>query len=143
YYDFEVVNNFLYLGTERQQPHSRDKTKVKFYPLIPVLLYGNKFYSIRSWALKDSDEELLALFERILRIIYGPVCEEDKRRIRYNQELYQLYQHPSNCTNCINIQTLFENFELAVCNGLEMCKGWKKMSRQENVSLQTRMDIER
>uniref|UniRef100_T1G9W3 Uncharacterized protein n=1 Tax=Megaselia scalaris TaxID=36166 RepID=T1G9W3_MEGSC len=39
--------------------------------------------------------------------------------------------------------TLFENFELDVCNGLDMCIEWNKMSRQENVSLQTRMDIER
>lgn len=120
-YDFEVVSNFIYLGTEvtsdnnitsevkrrimlanrclyglsklmRSKLLSR-KTKVRLYHqlIMPVLLYGSE-----SWALKDSDEELLAVFERrILRIIYGPVCEEGEWRIRYNNELYQLYQHPS------------------------------------------------
>uniref|UniRef100_T1GKT5 Uncharacterized protein n=1 Tax=Megaselia scalaris TaxID=36166 RepID=T1GKT5_MEGSC len=87
-----------------------------------------------AYALKDSDEELLAIFERrIFRIIYGPVCEEGEWRISYNRELYQLYQHPR----------LFEKFELDVYNGLDMWRGWKKMFPQENVSLETRTDIER
>lgn len=117
-YNFEVVRNFIYLGTEvtsdnnittevkrrivlanrclyglskllRSKQLSR-KTKVRLYHqlILPVLLYGAE-----SWNLKDSDEELLAVFERkVLRIIYGPVCEAGEWRTRYNQELYQMYQ---------------------------------------------------
>ena len=67
------------------------KSKMRLYhqQIMPVLLYGSE-----SWALKDSDEKLLAVFERrILRIIYGPICEEGEWRIRYNND--HLYQHPS------------------------------------------------
>uniref|UniRef100_T1GNZ3 Uncharacterized protein n=1 Tax=Megaselia scalaris TaxID=36166 RepID=T1GNZ3_MEGSC len=52
-------------------------------------------------------------------------------------------EQAKNCTSCINIQALFENFKLDVCNGLDMCRGWKRISWQENFSLQARMDIER
>uniref|UniRef100_T1GII1 Uncharacterized protein n=1 Tax=Megaselia scalaris TaxID=36166 RepID=T1GII1_MEGSC len=84
---------------------------------MPVLLCRSE-----SYALKDSEGELLAVFERrILRIIYGPVCEDGE-------------WITMNGTNCINIQALFEIFELDVCNGLDMCGGWKRMSRPENVS---------
>ena len=120
-YNFEVVKNFVYLGTEvtsdnntkvevkrriqlanrclfglskllRSKYLSR-KTKVKLYHqlVLPVLLYGAE-----NWNLSETDEELLAVFERkILRIIYGPVCEAGEWRSRYNHELYQLYQHAS------------------------------------------------
>uniref|UniRef100_T1GW81 Uncharacterized protein n=1 Tax=Megaselia scalaris TaxID=36166 RepID=T1GW81_MEGSC len=67
-------------------------------------------------SLYGSESWALTIFERrILPITYRPVCEE----------------------------AWFENFELDVCNGLDMCRGWKKMSWQGNVSLQNRMDIER
>ena len=38
-------------------------------------------------------EQILNTFERkILRRIFGPICEEGEWRRRYNRELYELYQ---------------------------------------------------
>ena len=55
-----------------------------------MLLYGSE-----SWSLTAADEQLLATFERkILRIIFGAVCIDGDWRIRYNHELYRLYDHP-------------------------------------------------
>ena len=46
------------------------------------------------WNIKTTDEKCLLVFERkILRTIYGPVCENGEWRIRYNHELQHLYQH--------------------------------------------------
>jgi hypothetical protein len=40
-----------------------------------------------------ADEEALAVFERrVLRTIYGPIKEGENYRIRFNEELYQLYR---------------------------------------------------
>ena len=42
--------------------------------------------------MTSTDEELLRVFERkVLRIIFGPVCVEGEWRIRFNHELYDLY----------------------------------------------------
>jgi len=118
-YNIEVVKNFVYLGSEitskndvsaevsrrivmanrclgglrklLRSKHLSRKTKIQLYHQLiqPVLLYGAE-----TWSLKTTDEKSLLVFERkILRTIYGPVCENGEWRIRYNHELQHLYQH--------------------------------------------------
>jgi len=49
-------------------------------------------YRAETWVLSKADELRLGVFERkILRRIYGPICEGAVRRSRYNEELYRLY----------------------------------------------------
>jgi hypothetical protein len=56
----------------------------------PILMYGSE-----SWPLSKKDESLLQIFEKkILRRIYGPIYEGGIWRIRYNNELYKLYNEP-------------------------------------------------
>ena len=56
--------------------------------ILPVLLYGAE-----CWTISKTAEQILGSFERkILRRIYGPVCEEGEWRRRRNCELYVLYQ---------------------------------------------------
>jgi hypothetical protein len=53
----------------------------------PVLMYGAE-----TWDLRKADDLRLGVFERkILRRIYGPICEGAIWRSRYNEELYRLY----------------------------------------------------
>jgi hypothetical protein len=53
----------------------------------PVLMYG-----VETWVLSKAVELRLGVLERkILRRIYGPICEGAKWRSRYNEELYHLY----------------------------------------------------
>jgi hypothetical protein len=53
----------------------------------PVLMYWAE-----TWVLSKADELRVGVFERkILRRIYGPICEEATWRSRYNVELYRLY----------------------------------------------------
>ena len=50
-------------------------------------------YGAATWVLSKGDELRLGVFERkILRRIYGPVCEEEIWRSKYNEELYRLYE---------------------------------------------------
>ena len=65
------------------------KYKVIIYKTLikPVLLYGAE-----TWVLSKADVLRLGVFERkILRRIYGPICEGATWRSRYNEELYRLY----------------------------------------------------
>ncbi|XP_054085666.1 LINE-1 retrotransposable element ORF2 protein isoform X1 [Zeugodacus cucurbitae] len=117
-HNFEVVDNFVYLGTSinntnnvsleiqrritlanrcyfglSRQLNSKvlsRRTKIKLYKslIIPVLLYGAE-----AWTMSTSDETTLGVFERkILRKIYGPqnIGNGEYRR-RWNDELYELY----------------------------------------------------
>jgi len=62
-----------------------EKHKATMYKTLikPVLMYGAK-----TWVLNKVDELRLGVFERkILRRIYGPICEEAVWRSRYNEEL--------------------------------------------------------
>jgi hypothetical protein len=53
----------------------------------PVLVYGAE-----TWVMRGADELRLGVFERkLLRRIYGPICEEGTWRSRYDDELYHLY----------------------------------------------------
>jgi hypothetical protein len=50
-------------------------------------------YGAEAWVLSKADEARLGFFERkILRRIYGHLCEEAMWRSRYNEELYRLYE---------------------------------------------------
>jgi hypothetical protein len=56
----------------------------------PVLLYG-----CETWAINRHNEEKIAIFEsKALRKIYGPTYDNGRWRIRYNNELYQLFGEP-------------------------------------------------
>jgi len=62
------------------------KCKVIMYKTLikPVLMYGAE-----TWVLSKADELRLGVFERkVLRRIYGPICEGATWRSRYNEELY-------------------------------------------------------
>ena len=84
--------NRCYFGLQKQLKSriiSR-KAKTKIYKTLirPVLTYAAE-----TWTLTKADELKLDVFERkILRRIYGPICENGVWRSRYNHELYQLYQ---------------------------------------------------
>ncbi|XP_049315624.1 uncharacterized protein LOC125779109 [Bactrocera dorsalis] len=117
-HNFEVVDNFVYLGTSvnttnnvsleiqrritlanrcyfglsrqlRSKVLSR-QTKTKLYKslIIPVLLYGAE-----AWTMSTTDESTLRVFERkVLRKIYGPLrVGHGEYRIRWNDELYEIY----------------------------------------------------
>ena len=117
---FETVQSFVYLGSlvnsnndiseeisRRIQNANRcyfglqaqfksrllsHKTKCRLYKTLikPVLTYASE-----TWPLGEKDKLRLAAFERkILRRIYGPKKDGEVWRIRYNQELYQLYKTP-------------------------------------------------
>ena len=65
------------------------KHKVTMYKTLikPVLMCGTE-----TWVLSKVDELRLGVFERkMIRRIYGPICEEAVWRSRYNEELYRLY----------------------------------------------------
>uniref|UniRef100_A0A8D8QY66 Endonuclease-reverse transcriptase n=1 Tax=Cacopsylla melanoneura TaxID=428564 RepID=A0A8D8QY66_9HEMI len=55
-----------------------------------VLLYGSEM-----WALSKSSEKKLVTFEnKILRKVFGPVCENGIWRIRKNKEIRDLFNEP-------------------------------------------------
>ena len=52
-------------------------------------------YGSECWSLNRRNEEELQVFERrILRKIFGLICDNGKWRIRYNSELYSIYTDP-------------------------------------------------
>lgn len=72
------------------------KTKLNIYKTLirPIVTYGAE-----TWTLTKSVSARLAVFERkVLRRILGAVKQGDNWRIRYNNELYELY-------NEINLET--------------------------------------
>ena len=85
-----LANRTLYgLGRVLKSKFVRRNTKLKIYKtlIIPVLIYGAE-----SWTLSEADKNSLGVFERkVLRMVCGPVCEEEGWRRRFNSELYQLY----------------------------------------------------
>jgi sorting nexin-29 len=79
---FGLVNTLKTKNINRKYKVIIHKTLIK-----PVLMYGAE-----TWVLSKADELRLGVFERkILRRIYGPICEEATWRSRYNKELYHLY----------------------------------------------------
>jgi hypothetical protein len=71
-------SHFLTLNTKLRS----HKTLVR-----PVLIYASE-----SWTLIRGNEEGLRIFERkLLRRIFGPVCENGFWNIRYNNEFCELF----------------------------------------------------
>jgi hypothetical protein len=61
-----------------------------FFKFINSLMIARSVACNR--ALSKADELRLRVFERkILRRIYGPICEGETWRSRYNEDLYRLY----------------------------------------------------
>jgi len=59
-----------------------------------------------TWVLSKADDLRLGVFERkILRRIYGPICEGAIWRSRYNEELYRLYDE-TNLVTTVRITRL-------------------------------------
>jgi hypothetical protein len=57
-------------------------------------------YTAETWTTTKNDERRLSIFERkILRRIYGPICEEGQWRKRYSREPEELYNEP----NVVNV----------------------------------------
>lgn len=118
---FEVVNEFPYLGalmdnkfctskeiTRRiitaqrafyglkhllRSKNVTRKTKFAMYITLirPVAIYGSE-----SWNTTEEDLRQLGVFERkVLRTVIGPLrMSEGQYRIRYNHELYRIYNEP-------------------------------------------------
>ena len=65
------------------------QAKVRIYQTIvrPIVCYVSE-----TWTLTKRTEKRLITFEnKVLRRIYGPICENRQWRIRKNRELRQLY----------------------------------------------------
>jgi hypothetical protein len=78
---FRLVNILKVKNINRKYKVIIYKTLIK-----PVLMYGAEI-----WVLSKADELRLGVFERkILRRIYGPICEGATWRSIYN-ELFRLY----------------------------------------------------
>jgi hypothetical protein len=63
-------------------------SKVKIYKTLirPVTTYGTE-----TWTMSAADENALCVFERkVVRMIYGPVREGERWRIRSNRELEEI-----------------------------------------------------
>ncbi|CAG9839495.1 unnamed protein product [Diabrotica balteata] len=88
-----ILANKCYFGLSRQM-RSRNlsqKTKITIYKTFiqPVLTYGSETLTI-----SKADENLLLIFERrILRRIFGGICENGVWRRRYNYEIYHRYKY--------------------------------------------------
>jgi hypothetical protein len=63
--------------------------------LYKTLIHTVLTYGSETWTLSKNSENALSTFEReILRRIYGPVQDNGQWRIRYNNELCELYGEP-------------------------------------------------
>ena len=57
-------------------------------------------YAAETWITTKNDERGLSMLKRkVLRRIYGPICEGGQWQKRYNRELEELYNEP----NTVNI----------------------------------------
>lgn len=115
---FEVVDRFTYLGaivqmdndTTHEIKHQINMANKCYFGLlrtmkrrvlsrsVKVCLYKTLIrpvltYACETWTISKNNEYALQYFERkILRRVYGPICENGVWRKRYNQELYDLFK---------------------------------------------------
>lgn len=123
-HSFDKVNEFVYLGsllTSNNELKDEINRRISianraYYALLPIIkskiiarktklnIYKTLIrpivtYGAETWTLTKSVSARLAVFERkVLRRILGAVKQGDNWRIRYNSELYELY-------NEINLET--------------------------------------
>lgn len=79
-------------GVMKSRSNVSRETKIRIYKTVlrPVVLYGSE-----TWAVTRECEEWLRIWERkVLRRIFGPVCENGIWRRRSNEELRNLYGQP-------------------------------------------------
>jgi hypothetical protein len=101
--NFEVLNDFVYLGTlvtpkndvdlEIQQRIKLQTSKLTIYNTLihPVLLYGSK-----TWILTKMEDNQLIVFERkVLCTIYGAKTVESVYKSRYNFEFNSEFNSPN------------------------------------------------
>jgi hypothetical protein len=82
-----LVSPFIYFKVAAACYHRKATNSFQSIREVIVLKYGAE-----TWILSKAYELRLGVFERkILRRIYGPICEGAIRRSRYNEELYRLY----------------------------------------------------
>lgn len=117
-YEFESVNDFTYLGVKINNEGSSSEeinnrimignkayyanlkliksgllTKLTKLKLYKTLIRPVVTYSAQTWILNKEDEESLRIFERkVIRRIYGPICENGVWRVRYNIEIDQILE---------------------------------------------------
>ncbi|CAG9839544.1 unnamed protein product [Diabrotica balteata] len=88
-----IIANRCYYGLSKYLANKRlsQKTRIRLYRtlIVPVLTYGSE-----AWTLTKTDESAISIFERkVLRKIFGAVCENGIWRRRYNFELQNIYKH--------------------------------------------------
>jgi hypothetical protein len=127
----EVVTDFVYLGSnlsadageENEIQRRIGQANTVYFTLLPIMrsrvihrqtkirLYKTVirpvlWYASESWVLAKKSELALDAFERkVLRIILGPMKENDAWRIRHNNELHKQFDEPS-LSNIIKLKRL-------------------------------------
>ncbi|XP_043064519.1 uncharacterized protein LOC122320475 [Drosophila ficusphila] len=106
-YSFESVKEFIYLGTAVTGNNNVSLEIKRRITLANRCYFGLVLlYGAEAWTVTQPDAAALEVFERkILRKIFGPVCVGDTYRIRWNHELYELYDD-IDVVSRINIQRL-------------------------------------
>jgi len=125
--NFEVVNNFTYLGCnisskrdEMKETQRRISNANKIYYHISAIIRSEKTTSVMLWKLDlDALTKSVKNAERIrkkgLRRIYGPVQRNEQWRIRYNHEIYHFFAEADLALHCI-------------------CRGWKGQEKSRGFS---------
>jgi hypothetical protein len=93
-------------------------------------------YGCESWSLTKNEENKIKTFKRkILRKIYGPTNDNGVWRIRYNQELYGLYNEPDiikmfKAARLRWLRLFYRTEELNPCKKLSQWEQGKKEDHQ-------------
>jgi len=96
-----ITANRSYFGLRSQRKKQLLSRKTK------ISIYKKYFtYPTETWTMTKNNDRILSIFERkILRRIYGPVCERWQWQKRYNREIEELYNE-SNIVNLIKSSRL-------------------------------------
>ena len=69
--------------------------------------------------VKDQYVNIRSFKTKLVRKIYGPICDRGEWRIKYNSELYRLYT--------VNLLKWLHLLKFQDYNGQGMCKEWQNM----------------